>query len=41
MRLAFFVGGGDDVVARKRSPERDKAKQMWLESGGWRSSRGD
>ncbi|WP_244188402.1 phage terminase small subunit-related protein [Paenibacillus kribbensis] len=34
MWLAFFVGGGDDVVARERNPERDKAKQMWLESGG-------
>ncbi|WP_431091314.1 phage terminase small subunit-related protein [Paenibacillus sp. 8b26] len=21
-------------MARERSPERDKAKQMWLESGG-------
>jgi uncharacterized protein YjcR len=30
----LLSGGGDNVMARERSPERDKAKQMWLESSG-------
>jgi hypothetical protein len=30
----FCLGGGSDVVARARSPNRSKAKHMWLDSNG-------
>ena len=33
-RLVFVSEVGGDVVPRERSPDRDKAKKMWLDSGG-------
>lgn len=30
----FFGGGGDDVVARARDPNRDRSFELWCEHGG-------
>ncbi|GIO00568.1 phage terminase small subunit-related protein [Brevibacillus laterosporus] len=33
------IGGSDHVMAKARSPNRDKALELWLESGGNISNR--